>query len=86
MDDNIANPTTMHFFAFRATLPDHAIEVLAYSVKHGYSKVHKDAAPHTLSLDPAEAFQHLGHAWFAYWVRWALVSAHCREPELDVRL
>lgn len=57
----------------RASLPSHAIAVLAYGAKHGYSKVYSEAAPHTLAVDPAEAFRYLGHAWFVHWVSWILM-------------
>lgn len=55
--------------AYRAALPNHAIAILAYGAKHGYSKVYAEAAPHTLTVDPVEAFRHLGHVWFVHWVR-----------------
>ncbi|KAI0710372.1 hypothetical protein C8Q72DRAFT_799350 [Fomitopsis betulina] len=51
-----------------AALPDHAIAVLAFGAKHGYSEVYTKAAPHTLEVGPAKAFQYLGHVCFVNWV------------------
>ncbi|KZT69446.1 hypothetical protein DAEQUDRAFT_726754 [Daedalea quercina L-15889] len=61
----------------KASLPKNAIAVLAYAVRHGYTKVYVEAAPHTIMVDPKEAFEHLGHVWFVHWVLY-------REPYLKV--
>ncbi|KAH9837804.1 uncharacterized protein C8Q71DRAFT_562425 [Rhodofomes roseus] len=59
----------------KLSLPKNAIAVLAYTVRHGYPKLSLEAAPHTVNVEPKEAFEHLGHLWFVYWVLY-------REPYL----
>lgn len=64
----------------RVALPDHAITVLAFGAKHGYSEVYTKAAPHTLEVGPAKAFQYLGHVCFVNWVSCMLTM---RRPVCD---
>jgi len=59
----------------KLSLPKNAIAVIAYAAKHGYTKLCLEAAPHTLAVEPREAFDHLGHMWFVHWVLY-------REPYL----
>lgn len=41
---------------------------MSYAAKHGYEELCQEAAPHTLSTDAADAFEHMGPACFASWV------------------
>jgi hypothetical protein len=52
----------------RASIPDHAAEVLKYAVKHGYAKVADDAAFCSIDYEVNEMAKHLTPEAFLAWV------------------